>query len=225
MAARGVVSGGVSARRHAAFLQVGAGGFELGAMAFLTAILGLAQIKDALTGATRGLPRATVAMLGALQLVLWLPFREPPGEFDAALAADACAHVREALACGERVLVDLGTACLAERPPRAVPRDRLASLMDLTWSGLPNAIGLAARLAREDYDMLAIHVLPLPWPWSRAATDALQAHYVVYSMVPPTNAPNANIDLHDQAHFDDRQGIEFGMALFERKRDAGRHRP
>ena len=208
-----------------AFLRVGGGAFELGAVVFLCATLGMAQVKTALCGSAHSLPRAGVAMLAALQLLLWSPYRDVPSAAERAWAQNVCAHVQEAIACGEHVLVDLGSACLSKAPLRDLPRDRLASLMGLTWAGLGQAPGTRDRLAREEYDMLAIHFLPVPWPWGPAALGALAQHYVAFATLPAVRPPpNTNFDLNDRPHFDDWQGIDFGVVLFERTRESGRHR-
>jgi hypothetical protein len=203
-----------------ALLRVGGGGFELAALPFLCAILALARLASVQTNAVG----TTAALLVALQLLLFSPYRQAPTAADAAGVAAVCARVREALTCGERVMSDLGSSCLGELPPRTPPLDRHASMLELTWAGRPDAPDTELRLARQEYDLLAIHVLPLPWQWPKRALAALGENYVAFFVVPPpSTAPAPLIDLGDTLQFDDRAGVDFGIALFERKRDAGRH--
>jgi hypothetical protein len=97
--------------------------------------------------------------------------------------------------------------------------------MELTWAGLGNAPATSTRLAREDYDMVALHFLPLPWPWSARTRDVIALHYEAFTALPPNSElPNTRFGLNDKPHWDDWQCMDWGMVLFERKRESGRHR-
>jgi hypothetical protein len=208
-----------------AFLRVGGGAFEFGPLTFLLAILGLAYVTELLAAADGPLSRLTATTLAALQLLLWAPTRHAPSDDDRKVAETVCAHVREAVGCGERVLIDMGTACLVSQPVREPARDRLPTMMELTWAGLGNTPAAATRLAREDYDMLALHFMPLPWPWSARARDLIAQHYQAFTALPPNSElPNTRFGLNDKPRFDDWQGMDWGVVLFERKRESGRHR-
>jgi hypothetical protein len=207
-----------------AFLKIGGGAFDFGAVAFFAAVLALAQVRTALTTRNAGVFGAwLVVPLAAAQLVLWSPRRPVPDAAKVAFGSRICSHVAEALACGERVLLDGGMVCLIHGGITTVPRDRGFTIMELAWGNLRDAGGTARRLASEQYDLVMLHAIVPPGPWSKRALEALDRHYTMFqSLAPPATLPDDDLDLNERARLENWPTL--GMLLFERKRDAGRHR-
>jgi hypothetical protein len=140
-----------------------------------------------------------------------------------AFGARICAHVAEALACGERVLLDGGMVCLIRGGITSVPRDRGFTIMELAWGELRDAAGTGRRLANQEYDLVILHAIVPPGPWPQKALEALNEHYTIFHSVPsPAMPPDTDLDLNERARLENWPTL--GMLLFERKRDAGRHR-
>ena len=214
-----------------AFLKMGGGAFDFGALAFLCTVLALSQVRSALSARSGhgagGIGPLLVTLLAAGQLVLWSPRRHVPTAVDAAWSAQVCSHIAEALACGERVLIDQGMTCLIRGGITSAPLDRGFTIMELAWADLRDAGGTGRRLAAEEYDLLVFQALPLPGAWSHEALVAMNEHYTIYHTIFPAAdtthvASAADLDINERARL---EGWPLPpMVLLERKRDSGRHR-
>jgi hypothetical protein len=151
-----------------------------------------------------------------IQLVLWIPHRRVPNDDDRLAAANLCAHVARAVRCGEPILVDLGSTCLANAGVTQVPKDRFFSVLEFFWANLAAEPGTLDRIRSEEYGVLALHLFPPPGPWPPELIQILNEHYVPYVTLPPGQ-------LTADIMFDFWQNLQPPVVLFERKRDQGLH--
>jgi hypothetical protein len=202
------------------FLKIGGGMYDFGAIAFFAVLFGMAELRTALASRSSVAP-LLVTSIAALQLVVWSPHRPSPSAADVAFTKHVCAHIREALACGERVYVDAGVSCLIESGVTSTPRDRGFTMLELAWAGNHDQPGLARRIGAEYYDLLAFHAGL--GAWSPDTRSQLALHYAAYAGVPavPLAMPG-DLDLNDRAR--PAAWTQPGVVFYERKLDAGRHR-
>lgn len=150
--------------------------------------------------------------IGAL-LLPWLPNKRVPDQRDHTYAETLCALAAKRTQCGERVWLARGVSCLARGGVRRA-RDRALPLDDVLVAEQP--VELTARLRREEYDLLLVHVHDILNPRWKPVLDELKDHYAQFAVVAPGQKG-------DQW----REGWDAAMGqpvmVFERRNERGRH--